>query len=228
LPGFAEGIAEAVAKGISSIGDTIASKIKEAMPDFTPLTDAIKGMIKPLQDLQTWLANKLGNGDDEYSGTAVVENTRGKAIASKAYPGSFNIELANGDRTPAVNADDVEKYLGERPAGYAVGATFRRGGRFTGDVHPPEEIIPQAVASRGPGPIARALDALYGVTTGNLASLATSGAQTVEVHLHTSNDFSGMRVSSAVDIDRLMRDIDNRIKTGSVEAVKNAIGQRRT
>jgi hypothetical protein len=37
-----------------------------------------------------------------------------------------------------------------------------------------------------------------------------------------------MRVSSAIDIDKLMRDIERRIETGSVAAVQKAIGQRRT
>jgi hypothetical protein len=43
---------------------------------------------------------------------------------------------------------------------HAAGATFSRGGLFFGRVHAPEEIIPQATAQRGPGPIARALDEL--------------------------------------------------------------------
>jgi hypothetical protein len=127
----------------------------------------------------------------------------------------------------AHQGEDVDAAT-DKALGHAVGATITKSGLFRGKVHAPEEIIPQAIASRGPGPIARALDALYGVTTGNRESSISAGLHSVEVHLHTSNDFSGMRVSSAIDVDKLMREIDRRIESGSVAAVKKAIGQGRT
>ena len=49
---------------------------------------------------------------------------------------------------------------------YAVGATFKKGGLFAGRVHDTEEITPQAITKRGPGPIAKAIDLLNNVTSG--------------------------------------------------------------
>ena len=108
---------------------------------------------------------------------------------------------------------------------YAVGATFKKDGLFAGRVHAPEEIIPQATAQRGAGPIARALDTLYGVTSSGRAS---SGSQKTEIHIHEHNDFSGMKVSSAIDVDKLMRDIERKIRSGSISAVRKQIEQGRT
>ncbi|MFA5409919.1 MAG: phage tail tape measure protein, partial [Bacilli bacterium] len=69
---------------------------------------------------------------------------------------------------------------------FDVGATFTKGGAFQGKVHEKEEIIPQATAQRGAGPIARALDTLYGVTAGSRSS---TSSQKTEVHVHNTNDF---------------------------------------
>ena len=43
---------------------------------------------------------------------------------------------------------------------YAIGATFNKGGLFTGQVHEKEEIIPQAIAQKGTGPLSKVLGAL--------------------------------------------------------------------
>jgi len=40
---------------------------------------------------------------------------------------------------------------------YAMGATFNKGGLFTGQVHEKEEIIPQAIAQKGTGPLSKIL-----------------------------------------------------------------------
>ncbi len=40
---------------------------------------------------------------------------------------------------------------------YAAGATFEKGGLFTGMVHSKEEIIPQAIAQKGTGPLSKVL-----------------------------------------------------------------------
>jgi hypothetical protein len=52
-----------------------------------------------------------------------------------------------------------KKVVGDR-LGFDVGATFTKGGAFQGKVHEKEEIIPQATAQRGAGPISRALGEL--------------------------------------------------------------------
>jgi hypothetical protein len=63
---------------------------------------------------------------------------------------------------------------------YAQGATFNKGGLFTGKVHEKEEIIPQAVAQRGTGPISRVLGDLQ--TAGRGGGSATGrGSTTVHV-----------------------------------------------
>jgi hypothetical protein len=227
LPGFAEGIAEAVAKGMASVGDTIAAKITDALkgifPDLSPLTKALEALQKKINE---W----LGNDKESYGDTPVVETATGKAWEDKSTPGHFRYTFTDAEgkeHTYDGNADDVEKFLGQRPSGFASGATFTRSGRFNADVHAPEEIIPQAIAAKGPGPIARALEAFYGVAANRNGASAAAANRPVEVHVHSSYDFSGMRVGSAVDIDKLMRDIDKRIANGSVEAVKKAIGQGR-
>jgi hypothetical protein len=66
---------------------------------------------------------------------------------------------------------------------------------------------------------------LYGVTSSGRAS---SGSQKTEIHIHEHNDFSGMRVSSAIDVDKLMRDIERKIRGGSISAVRKQIEQGRT
>ena len=40
---------------------------------------------------------------------------------------------------------------------YAMGATFNKGGLFAGLVHEKEEIIPQAIAQKGTGPLSKIL-----------------------------------------------------------------------
>lgn len=109
---------------------------------------------------------------------------------------------------------------------HAVGATFQRGGFFAGIVHKDEEIIPQATAQRGPGPISRALEALEGVTI--RPGVPGPGSYSYTINVTNQNDFSGLKVSGGVDVAKLLDRIDKIIETKSVEAVKKAIGQRRT
>ncbi|MFA5753068.1 MAG: hypothetical protein WC910_08370 [Bacteroidales bacterium] len=138
--------------------------------------------------------------------------------------GLFDVMNASGMVQRGFASEASAKEYIANQSQYAIGATFKKDGLFAGRVHAPEEIIPQATAQRGAGPIARALDTLYGVTSTGKAS---SGPST-EVHVHNANDFSGMRVSSDVDIEKLMKEIDRRIESRSISAVHKAMGQRRT
>jgi len=51
-----------------------------------------------------------------------------------------------------------------------------------------------------------------------------------EIHIHNENrfDFAGARFSPDFDMEAFLRMIDARIETGSVEAAKRVIGNRRT
>jgi len=166
---------------------------------------------------------KRSEGDIDY------EASRQKGIAAGLILEDSKYDIksyTNGKETisprawSALGSDQQEYWTPQ----YAVGATFKKDGLFAGRVHAPEEIIPQATAQRGAGPIARALDTLYGVTSAGRASSSPSP----EVHVHNANDFSGMRVSSDVDIEKLMKEIDRRIESRSISAVHKAMGQRRT
>lgn len=222
-PGFAEGIAEAVKKGISSIGDTIAEKIKAAFPDLA-------GLISSLTDLVNLLK---GEGDIEKIATETTPKIVTDA-ASLTLPGPMGAVVRSLEHPvlkPVANwGFGAGQWVGNQfvgGEGHAAGATFTRSGLFAGKVHSPEEIIPQAIASKGAGPISRALSVLDSVMSGQPSSVA--GASSVgDIHIHNSNDFSGMKVSGNVDIQKLMAQIDKRIDSRSVEAVKKAIGQRRT
>lgn len=138
--------------------------------------------------------------------------------------GLFDVMNASGMVQRGFASEAAAKEYIANQTQYAIGATFKKDGLFAGRVHAPEEIIPQATAQRGAGPIARALDTLYGVTSAGRASSSPSP----EVHVHNANDFSGMRVSSDIDIEKLMKEIDRRIESRSISAVHKAMGQRRT
>jgi hypothetical protein len=86
----------------------------------------------------------------------VASDMAGGAI--NAVGGAVN---ATGDAVGSTlnAAGDVVGDIGNR-LGFDVGATFTKGGAFQGKVHEKEEIIPQATAQRGAGPISRALGEL--------------------------------------------------------------------
>lgn len=226
LPGFAEGIADAVAKGIGSIGDTIADKIKGIFPDFTPLVEA-------LQRLQSKIAEWIGNDKTKYDGASpAFTGDLGNAFAREG--GGYDVILSkdwNGYKAgdmPSEFLGSSEKTLisygfKKTGSGNARGITFTKSGIYTGMFHGPEETLSQAATIKGPGVIARALDLLD--NAGNGRSEVEFGG---DIHVHNQNDFSGMKVSDGVDIAKLMARIDKQIEIKSILAVKNAIGQRRT
>jgi hypothetical protein len=112
---------------------------------------------------------------------------------------------------------------------YATGAKFDTGGFFAGVVDTAEEIIPQATAHRGPGPISKALAALYGAGSPKTPGGASGSGET-HVHVHNSNkfDFAGAKFSEKMDMEAFFKKIDDRIAVKSVEAAKHALGQGRT
>jgi len=221
-PGFAEGIAEAVKKGISSIGDTIAEKIKAAFPDLA-------GLISSLTDLVNLLK---GESDIEKIATETTPKivTDATSLTLPGPVGAMVRSLENPVLKPVANwGFGVGQWVGNQfvgGEGHAAGATFTRGGLFAGKVHSPEEIIPQAIASKGAGPISRALGVLDSVMSGQPSSM---GAGAGEVHIHMpTQDFSGMKISSDVDFKRLLMDANKKTFDDVMKEVKKIVGPGRT
>ena len=222
LPGFAEGIAEAVKKGISSIGDTIAEKIKGAFPDLTELINSLTDLVNLLK----------GQGDIE----KIATDTTPKIVtdaASLTLPGPMGAvvrSLENPVLKPVANwGFGAGQWVGNQfvgGEGHAAGATFTRGGLFAGKVHSPEEIIPQAIASKGAGPISRALGVLDSVMSGQPSSMG-AGAGAIHIHMPTQ-DFSGMKISSDVDFKRLLIEANKKTFDGVMKEVKKIVGPGRT
>ena len=108
-------------------------------------------------------------------------------------------------------------------SGHASGLTFTGTGIYAGKFHGPEEVLSQAATIKGPGIIARAMEALDARTSGQ----AGRGGD-VHIHNQTKFDFAGARFSPDFDMEAFLKMIDARIETGSVEAAKKVIGNRRT
>jgi hypothetical protein len=111
--------------------------------------------------------------------------------------------------------------------GHASGVTFTKTGVYKGKFHGPEETLPQATTIKGPGVIARALDLLDNVASGR--AIATPAGYAGDIHVHMpAQDFSGMKISSNVDLEKILEKANKKAVEDAVAAVKNAIGQRRT
>jgi len=250
LPGFAEGIAQAVAKGISGIGTQIADAIKGLILEIP----GVKEMAQAIKDLQTWLegldlgnkatdlgnkvntaaSNVMGTNPSQYATQTATRTISGVGKLFKNGEDNYDILFdtdyaANPDNNVPMNplqgitSDDAKRF------GFAAGATFTREGLFSGKVHAPEELIPQSISQRGPGPIAKALDLLNNVTAGGKMSSAIGTGVGGDIHVHMpSQDFSGMKISSNVDFERLLRDANKKAVEDAVLEIKKQIGQRRT
>lgn len=115
--------------------------------------------------------NKMGKGitTEEFSQLSPGERTSGEwsydssgsepaAEPEASIPKSYT----NGKETISpkawgtLDSDQKEHWTPQ----YAIGATFNKGGLFTGQVHEKEEIIPQAIAQKGTGPLSKVLGAL--------------------------------------------------------------------
>jgi hypothetical protein len=70
--------------------------------------------------------------------------------------GAFDVMNASGMVQRGFASEAAAKeYIANNQ--YAIGATFNQGGLFTGQVHEKEEIIPQAIAQKGTGPLSKIL-----------------------------------------------------------------------
>jgi len=100
------------------------------------------------------------------------------------------------------------------------GAKFNRGGLLKAIVHAPEEIIPQAIAQKGPGPISRAIEMLQ---LRGIRSAERSETNNNHVYIQGAQ-IRIDKVASDIDINRLLNLVDKQTR----ESIKNALAQRRT
>ena len=232
LPGFAEGIADAVRAGLSGLGDIIGKAVGENMPDFPTFDD----LVKTLEDLAAAIESIPGLGSwDEVAGSRITSAETGAEYYAEVNSESGERRIRRHRPWYKGGADDLIEDESDLPAdvkdaltqGHASGLTFTGTGTYFGKFHGPEEVLSQASTIRGPGIIARAMEALDGVTRGS--GQAGRGGET---HIHVENknrfEFAGARFSPDFDMEAFLKMIDARIETGSVEAAKKVIGNRRT
>ena len=247
LPGFAEGIADAVKRGLSGIATDIANAITGSMPDFN--FPDFSGLTKTLEDLkiaiENWNPANWGNTGGPFSGSSggsidYSYSQPGKVDQSyRYYPDKDKVVslgfgatgiYENGDVKWEDLPKSVQDYFNSaKTPGHAKGISFKKSGFFSGRFHEPEEVIPQATAVKGPGPISRALDILYGMD-GKKTSSPDQTSGVAEVHVHNENkfDFAGARFDAKFDVEAFLRKLDSRIEEVSIKAAKKVVGQRRT
>ena len=157
----------------------------------------------------------------EYIAPITIENqpTKGQYFVTYGNNGAFDVSnpsagvVESGFKTKA----EAKKRADELNS-YAIGAVFNKGGFFAGIVHEKEEIIPQATAQRGAGPISKAL--------GDLQSAGYGREKSVNIHV------GGMKVELNNPVvpdagaayhltDILKRELEPYIE----ERVKRSIGQ---
>lgn len=236
LPGFAEGIADAVKAGLSTLGDTIAEKIADALPDWE--MPSFDDLTKSMDDLAAALGSLPGAGSWDEVGSRITSAT------GEEYYAEVNSET--GERrikrhrpvsvTNPLGIDDLVEDVSALPAdvkdalkiGHASGLTFTGTGFYAGKFHGPEEVLSQAATIRGPGIISRAMSALD-VATRSASGGAGQGAPTsITVNPTIKNDFAGAHFSSDVDVDRMLDKMSRQIESVAIKAVTRAIGQGRT
>lgn len=240
------------------VGSAVSGSLKDitvnlASDALTGSIDALNKTISSWNPLN-WASNggpfSGASTDEHYETTYSQPGKRDQTY--RYYPGKNKVYLLEADKFGGWNEaeevswntldtsvqDDFNKQAAASSSDSAsskssvtadVGATFQTTGRFTGDVHATEEIVPQAISKQGAGPIGRALAALYSAGSKPSSSGSSSVVQpVVHIHNHNSFDFSNSRFSSEFDAETIWKRIDTRIEKVSIAAVKKEIGQRRT
>jgi TP901 family phage tail tape measure protein len=223
-------------------------------PDFSDLTNAIDNLAAKFgldnghvidataddgrkfylgEDGKYWEDIRPGK-DKEYSEENLPEEVKPKLVVPKAaekptLPSGYRNKNTGEEWDQATydrfsSADGFDKSEWEK---FAVGAEFTRGGRFQGEVHEREEIIPQATAIKGPGPISRALNLLYSLDRPTEKTRVESSKTDVHNQFDIKIDFAGARFDSDVDVEAMLEKMKNGIRAIAVQATRDAIGNRR-
>jgi hypothetical protein len=217
LPGFAEGIAKAVAQGLSGLGAILAQAVKDGLtgmfPDFSGLTKAIG-------DLLAWLEqnNPFKSGFGPFAGQV---STSGKPIATgtiKDNPGyglkagdtaeiygdeskGYNIKGSNTQFAHWEDLRDVVSGLPDTPPKSSFGTPHASGGLILsrglliGD--PGEPLIPANVANSS-----RLQEVLTRIAGGS-GSISSQGNMSVALNgLHV--DVHVDKLQTPQDLDKLV------------------------
>lgn len=224
LPGFAEGIADAVKKGVASIGDTIADKIAGALPDweipsFDDLTAAMDRLAEAIPGASDW----------KETGSRVTSSTGDTYFLETDSSGNTRIKKdVSGWLDEVVNPEDVPQDVRDAlNIGHAAGLTFTGTGIYAGKFHGPEEVLSQASTIRGPGIIARAMEALDGATRGSSPAYNQAGGP-ITIAPVVKADFSGAKFTSETDIEQMLDKMAAKMEEVAMRTTKRAIGNRRT
>ncbi|MCX6677396.1 MAG: hypothetical protein NTU95_05565 [Methanothrix sp.] len=224
---------------------TLAAEIMK-IPLFQTLSTVLGTLSTAIDNLIKGIGNWFGFGGTPQTTTATFQDPNDPDISYDFTPSAGSsaaapagdvviVDTLNGTQSPGDwNSLSQDVQLGllanakkrKLPA-YASGATFARGGIFSGNVHAPEELIPQATAQRGPGPIAKAMDTLDRAMSGRSSGFAAGAGSEIHIHM-PSQDFSGMKISSDVDFIQLLDRANKKAVNDAVAAVKMQLGQRRT
>jgi hypothetical protein len=169
LPGFAEGVAEAVSSALSGLGPIIASAIR----------DGFEGVqINVQQTIQ-----------------AIPEKVAG-AIPSPIKPEDLEVDEEGKVKAGAfkgMTLDEVSSFGTGNPFGnYATGATVKLSGLAR--IHAGEEVVPAAQTERGPGAIARTIENLTSFSVGGSPSVRLG-----DVHVHVARMETDMDVRALAD-----------------------------
>jgi len=146
-------------------GSQTAALSKATGNFFTPFVDA-------LSSLGAWVGSGANLSDLAHRSTTGEETNEPSATAQPASSASIPKSYLNGiNKKDTINPKVWQDLAPDQRANwipqYAVGARFGTKGFFGGIVDRMEEIIPQATAEKGPGPISRALATLYDMDAGN-------------------------------------------------------------
>ena len=229
LGGVVEGVKSTVSTGAGmaafGAGYPIMASTYDAATNRSPI-------------MESTLSNTFGTlamgplyGPTEAIYNIVTRNSEGESQPTAGQVAATYVNIQDPAQTLTKKQyDDLDP---DQQAGwkakYAAGARFSRGGLFAGIVDTTEEIIPQAVTQRGAGPISRALSVLDSVMSGQASAVGGTGE--VHNHYHVAPhkyDFSGMKISSDLDVEKLIKRIVKESTEASNKAARDKIGLRRT
>jgi len=205
-----EGLSDAEITRLNKAREAVEKAPKgffEGIPGITDLTTALQNLLGPINNLID--AMKLKTPETpayqaNYPTSSEAQtDTKGLLSGTPAGPNSHIIHSA--DRTSFVNTATEGEYAGEEGV-YDPNENGGLGGY---------RIIKRTASARS-------------VVTSGQAASNKAGGNTYNVQVTNSNDFSGTKISSSVDADKLLKKVTKMVESGSVSAVKKAIGQGRT